>query len=65
MLPKKPRGLQVFIPKPNVLIILLRSGVEPKKIGFEPVIFEMLGGLEAEAVRLCESLYQAVDRKIQ
>ena len=25
----------------------------------------MLGGLEVEAVRLCESLCQAVDRKIQ
>ena len=25
-------------------------------IGFEPAVFEMLGGLEAEAVRLCESL---------
>ena len=34
-------------------------------IGFEPVVFEMLGGLEAEAVRLCESLCQAVDRKTQ
>ena len=34
-------------------------------IGFEPVVFEMLGGLEVEAVRLCESLCQAVDRKIQ
>ena len=34
-------------------------------IGFEPVVFEMLGGLEAEAGRLCESLCQAVDRKIQ
>ena len=34
-------------------------------IGFEPVVFEMLGGLEAEADRLCESLCQAVDRKTQ
>ena len=29
------------------------------------VVFEMLGGLEAEVVRLCESLYQAVAHKIQ
>ena len=34
-------------------------------IGFEPVVFEMLGGLEAEVVRLYESLCQAVDRKTQ
>ena len=34
-------------------------------IGFEPEVFEMLGGLEAEAIRLCESLCQAVDRKTQ
>ena len=32
MLPKKPRRLQVLMPKPNVLIMLLRSGVEPKEL---------------------------------
>ena len=32
LLPIKPRGLQVLMPKPNVLIMLLRSGVEPKEL---------------------------------
>ena len=54
------------------LFLLSRLGsfrLLPKKLRELPIliskpnIFEMLGGLEVEAIRLCESLCQAADRK--